>query len=201
MKRPPTIPVLHGSYAQPALRRGDRTYCLVRDCLLVVTSWSDAPISWPRGCRLPKRCRGFPSLIVDEELARAIQHESAAAIIYWWGVSKFTVIKWRKALDATRKNNAGSQILIHAATAKARDVANQHGPTEEYRRKQRNHMIRRRLWELAPAVTHGIPWMPEHLALLGTMTDDEVVARTGHPFTSVRTKRQKLRIPAYRATR
>jgi hypothetical protein len=63
---------------------GDRADCLYRDCLVVVTGWTDAPISWPRS--LPVGERGYPSIVVTEELARAIRHESAAAIQHWWGV-------------------------------------------------------------------------------------------------------------------
>ena len=118
-------------------------------------------------------------------------------IMYWWGVSSFSAVKWRKALGVNRRNNEGTQILIHAAMAKAREVVDQNGPTEQYRQKQREHILRRRLWELSPEVTHGLPWTPEHLALLGAMTDREVAARTGHPYFSVKTKRQRLRNPCY----
>jgi hypothetical protein len=36
--------------------------------------------------------------LVDDELARAIRQESAAAIKYWWGVGSNAVWKWRQAL-------------------------------------------------------------------------------------------------------
>ena len=42
--------LLHGPYTPPRLRRGDRATCLYRDAEVVITSWSDARISWPR-CR------------------------------------------------------------------------------------------------------------------------------------------------------
>jgi hypothetical protein len=35
---------------------------------VVVTGWTDAPISWPRA--LPVGERGHPGILVDEELAR-----------------------------------------------------------------------------------------------------------------------------------
>ncbi len=199
MNRTSAIPILRGTYRIPALRRGDYVCCLVRDCPLIVTTWSDAPISWP--CGKPPKRGGPPRLIVEEELARAIENESAAAICHWWGISMFTVVKWRKSLCVNRRNNEGTQILIHAATAKARGVQAEKGPTEEYRQKLREHVIRRRLWELAPRVTHGIEWTPEHLKLLGTMTDREVASRTGHPWSSVKTTRQKLGIPGYSVRR
>src|SRR5262249_33463318 len=33
----------------PAVRVGDVDACLLRDADVVMTSWTDAPISWPRG--------------------------------------------------------------------------------------------------------------------------------------------------------
>jgi hypothetical protein len=43
----------------------------------------------------------------------------------------------------------------------------------------------------------GLPWQPWETALLGTMPDAEVVARTGRTLTAVRSVRQKLRIPVF----
>jgi hypothetical protein len=189
-------PLLRGTYTPPVLRRGDRADCLVRDGMLVVSSWSDAPISWPRGCP-PRKSPGSASLIVDEELARAVRQESAAAIRYFWGVSNVTVSRWRRALGVNRKNNVGSRALIRAATTKAR--ASQ-APVRSavYRQKQRENIIRRRLEGTAPELATSKAWTVEHKSLLGTMPDREVAARTGHPHSSVRTVRQKLRIPPFR---
>jgi hypothetical protein len=129
-------------------------------------------------------------------LARAVCQES---IGYWWGVSPPTVVKWRKALGISRMSNPGSRILIEVALSRARDERERGGPTPEYRQKQREHMLRRRLWELAPRVTRGKEWTAQERMLLGTMTDGEVARRTGHPLKSVRDLRQKLRIPRYRS--
>jgi hypothetical protein len=188
-------PLLRGSYTPPALRRGDRADCLVRDRTLVVSSWSDAPIPWPRGCP-PVQSPGSASLIVDEELARAVRQESAAAIRYWWGVSNRTVAKWRKALGVDRGNNEGSRTLIRAATTKARSAQN---PIRSagYRQKQRENIARRRASGMGPELVTGKAWTPEHQSLLGTMPDQEVASRTGHPVSSVKTKRLQLRIPCF----
>jgi hypothetical protein len=78
--------LLHGPYRAPALRKGDRAYCLFRDCAVVITGWTDAPVPWPR-CRAPGGPRGASGLLLDEELARAVRHESAAAVMHWWGVT------------------------------------------------------------------------------------------------------------------
>jgi hypothetical protein len=190
-----SLPALRGTYEPPKLRLGQLTDCLVRDETLVVSSWSEAPISWPRGCR-PVQSPGSPSLIVDEELARAVREESAAAIRYWWGVSNRTVCKWRKALGVDRRNNEGSQALIHAATTRARS-AQAPVRSEEYRQKQRENIRRRRAEGSAPELATGRAWSPEHKALLGTMPDEEVASRTGHPLRSVKTVRLRLRIPRF----
>jgi hypothetical protein len=105
-----------GPYQTPALKRGDRVTCLYKECDVVVTGWTDARISWPR-CRPRGVPRSHPSLVVDEELARAIRHESAAAIRHWWGVSVGVVWRWRKALGVGRMDNKGSARLIQAAAA------------------------------------------------------------------------------------
>jgi hypothetical protein len=61
-------------------------------------------------------------MLVDEELARAIRQESAAAIKHWWRVGAHRVWQWRTAFDATRTNNPGSQRLIRAASAQGADM-------------------------------------------------------------------------------
>jgi hypothetical protein len=108
--------LLFGPYRAPRLRKGDRATCLYRDCDVKITGWTNAHISWP--CGLPVGTKGRPSLVVDEELARAAQHESAAALWHWWGVSALPVWKWRKALGVDRLNCPGSQRLVRAASAK-----------------------------------------------------------------------------------
>jgi hypothetical protein len=87
--------LLHGSYDPPALRRGDRTTCLFRGAEVVITAWTDAPISWPRCQRVG--VRGGSGLPVSEELVRAIRTESSLAIQHWWAIGEETVWRWRKA--------------------------------------------------------------------------------------------------------
>jgi hypothetical protein len=188
--------LLHKPYRPPRLRRGQRASCLYRDRLVVVTGWSDAPIAWPL-------CRGLdpPSgigVLVDDELARAVRCESAAAISHWWRVSGRTVAKWRRALDVNRQNNEGSQLLIHAATAKALQLALEQEYSDEER--QRRSQLARELaiWEFSPNVTFGIPWTAEAVTLLGTMPDPEVARRTGHSVNAVRLRRAQLGIARFR---
>ena len=92
--------LLHGPYTPQPLRKGDRATCLFRDCDVVVTGWSDARIPWPR-CRALGTHGGGSGLLVTEELAWAIRHESAAAIRHHWGVCEGAVMGgWLQLLHA-----------------------------------------------------------------------------------------------------
>src|SRR5262245_7219082 len=70
--------LLAGPYTPPTQRRGDRATCLFREADVTVTSWTSAPISWPRCCR-PGTHGGGSGLLVTEELARAVRTEPAIA--------------------------------------------------------------------------------------------------------------------------
>src|SRR5262249_4531468 len=118
------IRLLFGPYCPPALRKGDRATCLFWDCLVRVTGWSDARIPWPR-CRPGASPRGRQVMLVEEELARAVRHESAAALAYWWGVTGQVVAAWRKALGVGRVDPPGSRRLVRAA---ARDSVRKREP-------------------------------------------------------------------------
>jgi hypothetical protein len=65
--------------------------CLYRGAWCKVTSWTDAPISWPRV--LPAGGRSHPGLLVTTELRRAIRTESAEALKHWFGIS--TLVAWK----------------------------------------------------------------------------------------------------------
>src|SRR5262249_8068087 len=105
---------LHGPDTPPPLRRGDRAFCLRRDGDVVITGWSAARICWPR-CRALGVPGGGPGLLLDEALARAVRHESAAAIRFGWGVSVGVVWRWRKALGVSRTNTEASRRLMRAS--------------------------------------------------------------------------------------
>jgi hypothetical protein len=96
------------SYTAPRLAVGDRTFCLLRDQDVVITSWTDAQISWPR-CRALHH-RGGSGLLLDDELARAVRNESALAIGYWWGVTDGVVWRWRKILGVGRMDDGDNSF-------------------------------------------------------------------------------------------
>src|SRR5262249_54870732 len=112
--------LLFGPYRPPPLRRGQRGFCLVRDCTVVVTSWSAGRIQWPR-CRALDSPGGGSGLLVDETLASAVRQESAAAVMHWWGVSAKAVWHWRKTLGLGRTDSPGPRRLIQAAALAGAD--------------------------------------------------------------------------------
>jgi hypothetical protein len=57
---------IYGPYEAPPLHRGDRATCLYPDTEVMITSWTDAPIPWPR-CRT-LGVGGGSGLLVAEEL-------------------------------------------------------------------------------------------------------------------------------------
>jgi hypothetical protein len=133
----PRIPdnchLLHGPYQAPALRVGDLADCLMRG-RVVVTSWTDARIPWPR-CK--RQGRSHPSLLLDDELARAVRTEAVEAVRYWWGAAQGVVHRWRKFLDVTRTNNPGTDRLVQASAQAGGDAAKAKEWTEAERQAKR----------------------------------------------------------------
>ena len=194
--------LLFGPYRPPSLRVGDRASCLVRDCDVIVTSWTAARISWPR-CRGLDSGGGGSGLLVDEELARAIRNESAGAIGYWWGVGGKAVARWRRLLGVTLTNNPESYRLIHAAAKAGGAAMRERGLTEEEEDERSERSKRLNLARYMRPSVELRKWPETDVALLGTMPDDEVAGRIGKTVEAVRLKRQRLGIsnPADRRRR
>jgi len=170
--------LLFGPYKAPPLKVGELTSCLFRDVEVVVYGWSAAPISWPLCYHARTRAFG-KGILVDEELARAIQHESAMAVAHWWGVSQATVRKWRGAFGVGRMDTEGSRRLIRNAALGALNA----------RRKRQWRKVRL--------------WTDEELDLVEKLSDAEVARRTGRTVNAVAKMRheqqpQERREPAGR---
>jgi hypothetical protein len=197
---PAKFKLLFGPYTPPPLKKGDRATCLYRDADVVVTSWSDGRISWPR-CRALGH-RGGSGLLVDEELARAVRSESAAAIMYWWGVSCNAVWSWRKALGVSGHGGTeGSRRLHQAACAKGADQVRGKPLSPEQVEQRRRTARALNLGQYLEAARQKRAWPAKHLALLGKLPDAEVADRTGRSANAVRQKRCKLGIPTTRDRR
>jgi hypothetical protein len=187
--------LLGGPYRAPRLRKGDRATCLFRDCDVIVTGWTDARISWPRSRPLDVP-RSHPSLLVDDELARAIRQGSAAAIRHWWGVSGGVVLRWRKALGVSRTNCPGSQRLIRQASEQeASQLRWKKPPPEQVERRRRTAVELGLGRNLRLGYNRGPWWTRAELALLSKLPGEEVAARTERTHNAVRVKRTKLGIP------
>jgi hypothetical protein len=165
------LKLLFVPYKPPVLKEGDRTFCLYRDAEVLVYDWSVAPISWPLCYQANRRGVG-KGILVDDELARAICHESVLAVQYWWGVCQKTVCKWRAALGIRRLDAEGSRRLIHQAALGGLNA----------RRNRQTGVIR--LWTAA------------EMSLLETLPDAEVVCRTGRTYHGVRSMRRHMGLPA-----
>jgi hypothetical protein len=124
------LKLLFGPYKPPPLKRGDRATCLYRDCEVVITSWTAARIPWPR-CRAVDSPGPGSGLLVDEELARAVRHESAAAVMHWWRASHTAVGNWRRTLQVGRTDNEGTARLVLVAAVKGAEAVKAHEWTEE----------------------------------------------------------------------
>src|SRR5262249_46653244 len=154
----------------------------------------DARIPWPR-CRLLGGNGGGSGLLVDEELARAVRNESAAAIMHCWGASMTAVYHWRTALGVGRKDNEGTRRLMHAASEagaavlRYRGLSNKECDARSRRAKELN------LAQYLRKGYHGPLWTPEQLALLGSEPDEVIAARIGRTASGVRQKRCRLGIP------
>jgi hypothetical protein len=183
--------LLFGPYKTPPLKRGDRTTCLYRDCDVVITSWTDAPIPWPR-CRALDSPGGGSGLLVDEELARAVRHESAAAVMCWWSVSQRAVWAWRRALGVKRTTNEGSHRLIQVSAKKGAKATKAREWTDEERAQRRQLNTERELAANLIPGYHGPLWTAQDIALLGRMPDKVVARRTRRTVGAVRQKRLEL---------
>ena len=196
MKDQERVKLLSGPYKAPRLRRGDRAACLFKDCGVVGTGWTDARVSWPR-C-LPVGTKGRPLLPVDEELARAIRHESAAALCHWWGVSELLVWKWRRALGVGRTDNPGSARLIRAASQKGADSMRRNDWPSQAREERRERAVAGDYAARLQPGYHGPRWTQGELALLGTDADKVIAARIGKSRDAVRAQRVRRKIPPKR---
>jgi hypothetical protein len=97
--------LIGGPYPPPRLRPGDRAICLKRG-QVVVAGITDAAIQWPYsegvgGKRMPVLCGS----LVD-----AVRTESVEAVAHHWGVSRWTVTRWRRLLNVQMFNEGTRKL-------------------------------------------------------------------------------------------
>jgi hypothetical protein len=102
---------LPGPVTTPAAHTGSGSSTF-RSVEVVIYDWTIGPISWPLRYHAETRAFG-KGILVEDELARAIRHESATVLAHWWGVCGATVRKWRRAFGIHRTATEGSRQLIH----------------------------------------------------------------------------------------
>jgi hypothetical protein len=186
--------LLAGPYAPPAIRRGDRAFCLFRDTDVIITSWTDARISWPR-CRIIDQAGGS-GLLVDEELARAVRTESVLAIMHWWGASHTAVFNWRQSLGIGRLDTPGSVRLRDEIAKRNGQMLRGMKLPARLVKQRREQAIRLNLIQfLKGTKREDRPyWTAKELLLLGTGTDEAIAQRLGRTANAVRIKRHRLGI-------
>jgi hypothetical protein len=188
---------LHGPYTPLPLRVGDRATCLYRDGEVVVTSWTDAPISWPRCRKLGHK--GGSGLLVNAELERAVRSESKVAIKYHFGVSGSAVYQLRRLFGVTRLGTDGSKRLHQLVSERGGEALREHGmdltKAEREHRSNRPRAMAARLraegkWTCGNPKYR--PWSADELAMLDAgLTDAEVAERAGRTEEAVRVMRGK----------
>ena len=93
--------------------------------------------------------------MVDDELARAVRSESAAAVQYWWGASSQAVKNWRRALDVDRVSNPGTNRLIRRSAQAGAEVVKAHVFTDDEREVRRWNAKRLNLGRYLIVGYHG----------------------------------------------
>lgn len=186
---------LIGTYVTPAVRKGDRVTCLYRDADCVVTGFHDRRIVWPRVQTIGQK--GGSGLWVNDELERAIRTESAAALMYWFGVGSHAVWKWRKAFGVSGTATTEGSKKVHLAACqeggkrmKEKEWTNQELDAKSEIAKQTG--IKPARW----TPTNG-GWTQEELALLGIDHDPVIAERIGRTRSAVTSMRVRLKIQAF----
>ena len=172
-----------GPYQAPLVAVGDKVTCARLGCV-AVAGWTQGPFPWPT-CQI----NGPHSLILFDDLERAVAMESANAVAIAWGVSRATVYSWRKTLGVARANVGTMQRWRNNAPLVIGDshlvgLARSHAPAA-------------RLKAEATKRERGITppnkrlWTQEQIGWMGQITDVAIARRVGcHPTTVERERRR-----------
>jgi hypothetical protein len=180
--------LVDGPYYPPRASRGRFLVCELRG-IVKIGGYSDAPIPWPRIWH--RR-----SLVICEDMLRALRTESVLAVSDYWGLSKAIVSHYRQLFSVPHVNPGTHRLIrefvipafctaeAHAKQSAAREgkpsAESARGP-ERLRqiqsrpkptlwRRKMSERLRRRFDVVGPYRK----WTPEELAMIGTMPDREV---------------------------
>ena len=112
-RQSPDVELIGGPYRTPRCRVGGVLFCRQRGDVRVA-GISDAPIPWPYSSG--QRWRPLPVLCAG--LLRAVERESVEAVAHHWGVSRWTVRRWRHLLGVARFNDGTRAAWARIAPAK-----------------------------------------------------------------------------------
>jgi hypothetical protein len=132
------------------------------------------------------------SALVDDELERAIRHDSVLALRYWWGIGTSTAQRWRRAFGVGRMDSEGSRRLFLGVIQQGLVAGRRARPR---RARRRGHVIA----GVVPAGDLGLLWTPEEIALVGVLPGEEVGRRTGRTPDPVRHVRERPGRPGARS--
>lgn len=148
-----------GPYKPPRYYRGDTLSCELRG-ETTLAGMTAARIAWPQGKFGRNR-----AIIVCGDLVRALEHESACAVMQWWGVGKTLVNQWRRALGVPKLTEGDR--LVRAENVDSQAAGRHYGrcgpkpktpsAAERLRRPTVASRSRRTSWKLstAPIVAGG----------------------------------------------
>jgi hypothetical protein len=102
----------------------------------------------------------------------------------------------RRAFGIGRADTRGSARLVRYAAQQGADAMKEREWTDEEREQRRQQAIELHLAKhLAPGYNLGPRWSDAELALLGTMSDEDVAQKVGRTADAVRRQRSYRMIP------
>ena len=182
----PALCFVNGPYFAPPVKIGDEVEC-AHYGLVRVVGWSEGPLPWPQ-CHI----QGPRSLILFEDLARAVAVESCRAVALAWGVSRFSVHKWRKSLGVERANAGTSARWRGNIKSVISPAQNQAGLERAHARTTR---VKAEATRRARGTTGKRIWTEEQIAWMGQLTDAEIASRAGCDQRTVEKERHRRAIP------
>lgn len=189
-------PPLIGTYITPRVRHGRRVWCEYRAKWCRVTSFTAAPIPWPRVA--PLKQKGGSGLWVNATLERAIRTESAVALKHWFGVTQSCSRSWRiwaGVEGRSASSTPGTRREVKKAADLGAEVVRGTELSDEACDVRSANSKRLNLIRFGHAKRWPNGWTTEMDAMLGTMPDEELAKRLGKSRAAVRSRRSKRGIP------